>query len=95
MRELRDRLLPELLTEIERLRPPLPNESAPQPASPADGMNDPPAPEPVAPALINLRQVRVNFSSLYLSDESDVNAYVETLRGRLLAEVRAGKKVIV
>jgi len=77
-------LLPSLLAEIDSLtiRP-----------SPADDKDDTP-PKP-APTYINARDVKVSWPKTYLTDDGDVADYLEELKKNLLAEIHAGKKVIV
>lgn len=93
---VRTTLLPELLSEIDRMRKP-----APQPATkPPGGMAEKPssaweADPGRSSAIVDVTQIKVSFAKPYLTDESDVDAYVDTMRASLLAEVRAGKKVIV
>ena len=86
---VRRTLLPELLSEIERLSRPAPSPT-PQP-----GVADRPAPAPRPPAMVDVSEIRVRYPKPYLSDEGDVNAYVEEMKKTLLVEIRAGKKVIV
>ncbi|WP_299416771.1 BREX system P-loop protein BrxC [uncultured Sulfitobacter sp.] len=83
-------LLGELIAEVDRLaRPPQ------EPFKPAPGVNDPPAPAPQAPTYINAAQIKVPFTKAYLSDDADVADYLEEFKKTLLAEIHAGKKVIV
>ena len=86
---VRRTLLPELLSEIERLSRPAPSPT-PQP-----GVADRPAPAPRPPAMVDVSEIRVRYPKPYLADEGDVDAYVEELKKTLLVEIRAGKKVIV
>jgi hypothetical protein len=89
---VRSTLLPELLAEIERLSRPAP---APAPQPGGGEMSERPAPAPRPPAMVDVGQIRVHYPKPYLSDESDVDAYVEEMKKTLLVEIRAGKKVIV
>jgi hypothetical protein len=83
-------LLAELIAEVDRLaRPPQ------EPFKPAPGVNDPPAPAPQAPTYINAAQIKVPFTKAYLSDDADVADYLDEFKKTLLAEIHAGKKVIV
>jgi hypothetical protein len=86
--DARQSLLAEIIGEIDRMTRPAP---APTPS----GVNDPPAPAPQAPSYVNASQVRVTFAKPYLSDDADVDAYLEEFKKTLLAEIYAGKKVIV
>ena len=88
---VRTTLLPELLSEIERVRQPAPKPTTPKPG----GMEEEPAPPPQPATMIDVGQVRVSFAKPYLTDENDVDAYVEAMRASLLTEIRAGKKVII
>jgi len=48
-----------------------------------------------APTYVAASTVRVSHAKPYLADESDVDAYLDTLRTALLAEIRAGKRITV
>ncbi|RWO20271.1 BREX system P-loop protein BrxC [Mesorhizobium sp.] len=58
----------------------------------SDGASPPPAPptEYVAASAL-----RVAYAKPFLADELDVDAYLDTLRETLIAEIRAGKRVTV
>lgn len=86
--DIRNNLLAEVIGEIDRMNRPAP---APTPS----GVNEAPAPAPQAPSYVNATQVKVTFTKPYLADDADVDAYVEELKKTLLAEIHAGKKVIV
>ncbi|SMX49929.1 BREX system P-loop protein BrxC [Maliponia aquimaris] len=80
----------EVIAEMDRLaRPPQ------APFTPKPGAAEPPAPAPQAPTYINASQIKVPFTKAYLSDDADVTDYLEELKKTLLAEIHAGKKVIV
>ncbi|WP_170339699.1 BREX system P-loop protein BrxC [Ruegeria arenilitoris] len=83
-------LLPSALAEIERLSKPVP---APQPTD--DGFNGDPTPQPAPVKYVNAREIKVSYSKPYLSEEADVDLYLDEMKKTLLAEIRAGKKVIV
>jgi protein tyrosine phosphatase len=52
--------------------------------------------EPIKPpTYINASQIKVAYPRPYLAEEADVEQYVNELRKTLLAEIAAGKKVIV
>jgi hypothetical protein len=88
--QVRHSLLAEIITEVDRLgRPP---QSL---ITPPPGVNDPPAPAPQAPTYVNAAQIKVPFSKAYLSDDADVADYLDEFKKTLLAEIHAGKKVIV
>ena len=44
---------------------------------------------------VQAADVRVEFDKPYLTDETDVDAYVDSLRETLTKEVRAGKRIII
>ena len=50
----------------------------------------PPQPEYVAASVL-----RITYAKPYLADERDIDAYLDTLREMLIAEIRAGKRVTV
>ncbi|MDU8911581.1 BREX system P-loop protein BrxC [Aestuariicoccus sp. MJ-SS9] len=83
-------LLAETIAEVDRLAHP-----PQQRFDPAPGVEDPPAPAPQAPSYVNASQIKVPFTKAYLSDDTDVDAYVDELKKTLMAEIRSGKKVIV
>tara|TARA_R110001599_G_scaffold218791_2_gene417078 strand:- start:15487 stop:19014 length:3528 start_codon:yes stop_codon:yes gene_type:complete len=87
---VRSSLLAELIAEVDRLARPPQTAFAPKP-----GVNDPPAPAPQAPTYVNASQIKVPFTKAYLSDDEDVTDYLNELKKTLLAEIHAGKKVIV
>ena len=39
--------------------------------------------------------LRVTYAKPYLADRRDIDAYLDTLRETLVAEIRAGKRVTV
>ncbi len=66
---------------------------APAPADP--GMKERPAPAPRPPSYVNASDIKVAYPRPYLAEEADVDQYVNELRKTLMAEIAAGKKVIV
>lgn len=76
-------LLPRILAAVEQLS---------QPAHPIPGPGQPSSPEPT---YINASEIKVVFNKHYLTEEADVEQYLEELKKTLLEQVRAGKKVIV
>ncbi len=90
----RTQLLPELVTEASRLAQPAPQ---PQPAIPRGDFNDPPAPapRPQPAATVVAASLKVHKPKTILSDEADVDQYLTEVKKTLLAEIQAGKKVIV
>jgi energy-coupling factor transporter ATP-binding protein EcfA2 len=81
-------LLPRILAEVERLSRPA------APAQPNPGMGEAPAPAP-QPTYVNASEIKVSFSKHYLTEEADVEQYVQEMKKTLLEQIRAGKKVIV
>lgn len=81
-------LLPRILAEVERLNRPA------APAQPNPGMGEDPAPAP-QPTYVNASEIKVGFAKPYLTEEADVEQYVEEMKKTLLEQIRAGKKVIV
>lgn len=95
--EVQSNLLADTLTRIVALTP------APAPRAqlePAGGVaNAPPAsyvpPAPAKPQYIKAQSIIVSFAKTYLEDEDDVTRYLDAMKKTLLAEIGAGKKVIV
>ncbi|NRP50633.1 hypothetical protein XMV201_002403 [Aliiroseovarius sp. xm-v-201] len=81
-------LLPRILAEVERLSRPA------APAQPNPGMGEAPAPAP-QPTYVNASEIKVGFAKPYLTEEADVEHYVQEMKKTLLEQIRAGKKVIV
>ena len=50
---------------------------------------------PPAPTYINASEIKVVFAKHYLTEEVDVEQYVEEMKKLLLEQIHAGKKVIV
>lgn len=95
--EVHSNLLADTLTRIAELTP-LPA-SLLQP-EPAGGMIEAPSepdvpPAPAKPQYIKARSISVPFAKTYLENENDVTRYVDEMKKTLLAEIGAGKKVIV
>ncbi len=53
------------------------------------------SPPPFQPEYVAASALRVTYAKPYLADEQDVDAYLETLRERLVTEILAGKRVTV
>lgn len=85
----RTNLLSDVVTELDRLARPAP---APEPQP---GMSDRPAPAPQSPTTVLASQLKVTAPKTLLTNEADVDQYLEEMKKTLLAEIRAGKKVIV
>ncbi|SUZ32947.1 hypothetical protein ROE7235_02713 [Roseibaca ekhonensis] len=81
-------LLPRTLAEVERLGKPT------TPMQPIPGMSERPI-QPVTPTYVNASELKVVFTKQFLTEEADVEQYVEQMKQTLLVEIRAGKKVIV
>lgn len=52
-------------------------------------------PVPAQLEYVAASALRVTYAKPYLADERDVDAYLDTLRKKLIAEIRAGKRVTV
>ena len=89
--DIRSSLYPSLLAEVDRLAKPV---VAPSP-DPGPGLKEAPAAPPKPTEFVNNHDIKVPFARAYLSEEADVNDYVETLRKTLLAEIRSGKRIVV
>lgn len=97
--EVRSNLLADTLTRIAELTPAPASTPTPQP-EPAGGMAEAPAkpyvpPTPAKPQYIKAQSITVPFTKTYLEDEDDVTRYLDEMKKTLLAEIGAGKKVIV
>ena len=82
--QIRSNLLADVIGQIDQLTHPAP--------TPID---EPALTPPQAPTYIKVDQIKVNFDKPYLSGDADVDQYLEEMKKTLLAEIRAGKKVIV
>jgi ElaB/YqjD/DUF883 family membrane-anchored ribosome-binding protein len=47
----------------------------------------------IQPEYLMIRRVKIDFDKAWLSDESDVNRYLESMRNALLTEIRKGKRI--
>jgi len=81
-------LMQQVLMDIARL-------TQPKPAPVNPGMDDRQAPAPRPPSFVNAADIKVSYPRPYLAEEADVDQYVNELRKTLMAEIAAGKKVIV
>lgn len=77
----RTNLLSDVVTELDRLKTP--------------PRNDDDTPERQHPTTVLASQLKVTAPKTLLTDEADVDQYLEEMKKTLLAEIRAGKKVIV
>lgn len=97
--EVQSNLLADTLTRIVALTP----APAPTPRAqlePAGGVANAPSapyvpPAPAKPQYIKAQSIIVSFAKTYLEDEDDVTRYLDAMKKTLLAEIGAGKKVIV
>lgn len=80
-------LLPRILAEVERLNRPVVDPKLVPPG--------PPQPEPLQTTYVNASEIKVGFAKPYLTEEADVEQYVQEMKKTLLEQIRAGKKVIV
>jgi hypothetical protein len=85
--EVRSSLYPSLLAEVDRLAKPA--------VVPRPDPDVPPVAPPKPTEYVNSHDIKLSFTKAYLSEEADVNDYVETLRKTLLAEIRSGKRIVV
>ncbi|MFT8964304.1 BREX system P-loop protein BrxC [Zymomonas mobilis] len=97
--EVRSNLLADTLTRIAELTPAPAPTPAPQP-EPSGGVAEAPSapyvqPAPAKPQYIKAQSITVPFAKTYLEDEDDVTRYLDEMKKTLLAEIGAGKKVIV
>jgi hypothetical protein len=53
--------------------------------------------EPTAPPIeyVSITKLKVQFEGHHLASEADVEAYLETYRKALLAEIGSGKRITV
>ena len=80
-------LLPRILAEVERLNRPVVDPKLVPPG--------PPKSEPPQTTYVNASEIKVGFAKPYLTEEADVEQYVQEMKKTLLEQIRAGKKVIV
>lgn len=86
--QIRSDMLAEMIGQVDLL-------SRPTPSPKAHGASEPTDPVTQAPTYIKATQIKVIFSKPYLSNATDVGDYIEEMKKTLLAEIAAGKKVIV
>jgi hypothetical protein len=97
--EVRSNLLADTLTRIAELTPAPAPTPTPQP-EPAGGVAEAQAkpyvpPTPAKPQYVNAQSITVSIGKAYLEDADDVTRYLDEMKKTLLAEIGAGKKVIV
>jgi hypothetical protein len=85
----RSSLMQQILADISRLTHHVP------PASVDPEINDRPPLKTRPPSYINVSELKLHYAKLYLAEEGDVDSYIEELRQNLLAQIRAGKRIIV
>ncbi len=91
--ELRDRtrsartdLLPDVISELDRLAHPEPA-TEPRPGTPGQ-----PAPPPTT---VHVSTLNVKAPKTLLTNETDIDQYLDKMKRTLMAEIHAGRKVIV
>lgn len=95
--EVHSNLLADTLTRIAELTPAPAPVSQPEPVGDVIELPSEPyvPPAPAKPQYIKARSITVPFAKTYLENENDVTRYVDEMKKTLLAEIGAGKKVIV
>ncbi|MDA3889643.1 MAG: BREX system P-loop protein BrxC [Allgaiera sp.] len=89
---VRRTLVPQMLDEIAAFTQP----KTPVSRTQGGGMGErPQAPAPTQPTYVNAADIKVAYGQPYIASEADLDLYLEELKKTLLAEIRAGKKVIV
>ena len=93
---------PTLLGQIERLARPGPVPSPNPETTSTSTVREAPGsgfvpPEPAAPPIeyVSITKLKVQFEGHHLASEADVEAYLETYRKALLAEIGSGKRITV
>jgi len=93
-RRFEDQDYPQLVAKLEdwsRPVPPLPTVTT---TVPAGTKNPPPVATPQAqPQIVAARSITVSFDKAWLTDETDLNRYLDALRQAWLKEISAGKRV--
>lgn len=95
---VRNDLLADTLNRITALATPPAPYSTPEPNGgemDEAAAKTPIKPAPVKPAFIKAQSIPVAFPKSYLEDEADVIRYLDEMKKTLLAEISAGKKVLV
>ena len=100
---VRNDLFERLLTEVDRLMPapepivPIAQSPTNTPSTPTRGLSEPLAKpfKPAEPKYVNQSALKVSYSKAYLTEEADVEDYLNSMRKTLLAEIRQGKRIIV
>jgi hypothetical protein len=77
-----------MLSQVSTWALPVPVEPPPNAGEQADV-----PPTPAAIKYVPSRSIRVTYPKAWLTDEADVDAYVQSMRDALLAEIRAGKRI--
>jgi len=85
-------LVSDMLSEIARLTPTPP---APAPDPSGDDTPADPQPAPRTPEFVNAVDLPSGYPQPYVASEADLDAYLAAVKKTLLAEIQAGKKVIV
>lgn len=102
LRRFKETQYPQQLTRMLNWTHPAPaptdsNESVPSAGSagyvePASRGNRPVVVEPQI-QVVSYQSVKASFDKAWLTDESDVDAYLSAMRSALLAEIRSGKRI--
>ncbi|MCX7567144.1 BREX system P-loop protein BrxC [Sulfitobacter sp. F26169L] len=90
---VRNDLMAQTLNQIAALQPP--QKPFTQTETPPGGCAEPPAATAPTPDYPQARSIPVPFDKPYLEDATDVNRYLDEMKKTLLAEISAGKKVLV
>lgn len=95
--EVRSNLLADTLSRIASLTPAPTPTPQPEPGGGVAELSSEPyvPPAPVKPQYIKAQSITVPFAKTYLENEDDVTRYLDAMKKTLLAEIGAGKKVIV
>ena len=91
---VRSDLLPETMSEIVSLAPGKGSEPDPVVIGGGEEPGSTYSP-PRQPTFVKAQAIHVSFTKMYLEDESDVDDYLQKMKRILLAEIGAGRKVIV
>ncbi|WAP70915.1 hypothetical protein OH818_13640 [Jiella pelagia] len=92
---VRSDLLPETMGKIVSLAPSEAPEPRPVVTGGCEEAAAPYVPPPSTPSFVRAQAIHVSFAKTYLEDEGDVDDYLQEMKRTLLAEIGAGRKVIV
>lgn len=98
----RTTLVSKILGEIAELNPPKPAPNVPDQGGDGNGdegadggVSDQPQTPFVTQSYVNATDLHISFDKPYLSDESEVDEYLDELKKALVNEISKGKKVII